>query len=60
MLLIASCIFYMDFIPKYIVILAVTITIDYLAGIWLERPGLSPNDSSQIQLFSLSISFHKE
>jgi len=41
MLLIASCIFYMTFIPKYIVILALTITIDYIAGIWLEKPGLS-------------------
>ena len=42
MLLLASCIFYMMFIPKYIVILAVTIIIDYVAGIWLEQPGLSP------------------
>ena len=41
MLLIASCGFYMAFIPKYIAILAVTIVIDYLAGIWLVQPGLS-------------------
>jgi alginate O-acetyltransferase complex protein AlgI len=40
MLLIASCVFYMSFIPKYIVILAVTIMIDYVAGIMLEKPGL--------------------
>jgi len=37
LLLIASCIFYVAFIPAYIAILAVTILIDYVAGIWLER-----------------------
>lgn len=37
MLLIASCIFYMAFIPVYILILFVTITIDYIAGIYIER-----------------------
>src|SRR6476660_2855789 len=37
LLLVASCIFYMAFIPVYILILAVTIAIDYTAGIWLER-----------------------
>src|SRR5258707_11347154 len=37
MLLIASCIFYMAFIPVYILILFVTITIDYIAGIYVER-----------------------
>src|SRR4029077_1475588 len=31
-LLVASCIFYMAFIPSYILILLVTITIDYTAG----------------------------
>src|SRR5438094_7504687 len=36
-LLISSCIFYMAFIPAYILILGVTIAIDYFAGIWLER-----------------------
>lgn len=36
MLLIASCVFYMYFIPKYILILAFTIIIDYLAGIYME------------------------
>jgi alginate O-acetyltransferase complex protein AlgI len=36
-LLVASCIFYMAFIPAYILILAVTIVIDYAAGIWIER-----------------------
>lgn len=32
-LLVMSCVFYMFFIPKYIIILFVTITIDYWAGI---------------------------
>lgn len=37
LLLVASCIFYMAFIPVYILILAITIAIDYTAGLWLER-----------------------
>ncbi len=37
MLLIASCIFYMSFIPVYILILAITIVIDYFAGMWIEN-----------------------
>ena len=37
LLLVASCVFYMAFIPAYILILALTIVIDYFAGIWLER-----------------------
>ncbi len=37
MLLLASCVFYMFFIPYYVVILFVTILIDYFAGIWIER-----------------------
>jgi alginate O-acetyltransferase complex protein AlgI len=36
LLLIASCVFYMAFIPVYIFILAVTILIDYFAGKWIE------------------------
>jgi D-alanyl-lipoteichoic acid acyltransferase DltB (MBOAT superfamily) len=36
LLLAASCYFYMAFIPKYILILFVTITVDYFAGIALE------------------------
>ncbi len=36
-LLVASCIFYMAFIPEYIAILFVTIIIDYVAGIYLEK-----------------------
>ena len=37
LLLIASCYFYMYFVPIYIVILAVTIVIDYFAGIYLTK-----------------------
>lgn len=37
MLLIASCYFYMAFVPIYILILLFTIIVDYIAGIWIER-----------------------
>jgi alginate O-acetyltransferase complex protein AlgI len=37
MLLMASCYFYMSFIPVYILILFFTIIIDYYAGIYLEK-----------------------
>lgn len=37
MLLVASCYFYMAFVPIYILILGGTIVIDYFAGIWIER-----------------------
>jgi len=36
-LLIASCVFYMAFIPVYIFILFVTIIVDYIAGILIEK-----------------------
>ena len=37
LLLSASCVFYMAFIPSYILILAFTIIVDYFAGIQIER-----------------------
>ena len=37
LLLISSCVFYMAFIPVYILILGLTIVIDYVAGIYLEK-----------------------
>ncbi|WP_020595408.1 MBOAT family O-acyltransferase [Spirosoma panaciterrae] len=37
LLLVASCYFYMVFQPSYILILFLTIVIDYIAGIWIER-----------------------
>ena len=36
-LLLASCIFYMAFIPVYILVLALTIVIDYAAALLIER-----------------------
>jgi alginate O-acetyltransferase complex protein AlgI len=53
MLLIASCVFYMAFIPKYIAILALLITIDYIAGILLEKPGVSPRKRKCILITSI-------
>lgn len=37
LLLIASCYFYMSFIPEYILILGGTILVDYFAGIRIEK-----------------------
>lgn len=37
MLLVASCYFYMAFVPVYILILAFTIVVDYIAGILIEN-----------------------
>ncbi|MBC7425986.1 MAG: MBOAT family protein [Bacteroidia bacterium] len=37
LLLIASCGFYMAFVPKYIIILGFTIVVDYIAGILIEQ-----------------------
>src|SRR6187402_3627268 len=37
LLLVASCVFYMFFIPAYILILFFTIIIDYFAGILIEN-----------------------
>jgi alginate O-acetyltransferase complex protein AlgI len=37
LLLAASCVFYMAFIPAYLLILAVLIVIDYCAGIFIEK-----------------------
>ena len=37
LLLTASVIFYMAFIPKYILILLVTILVDYFSAIWMEK-----------------------
>jgi len=36
-LLVASCVFYMYFIPAYLLILLFTIVVDYVAGIVIER-----------------------
>ena len=36
-LLAASCVFYMAFVPAYILILGLTIVVDYAAGLWIAR-----------------------
>lgn len=36
-LLFASCVFYMTFIPAYILVLLATVLIDYFAGIFIEK-----------------------
>jgi len=51
-LLLASCVFYMFFIPAYILILFFTIIIDYFAGIWIEN---EPDMAKRKRLLSLSI-----
>lgn len=36
-LLLASCVFYMTFLPVYLLILFITIVVDYFAGIYISR-----------------------
>jgi alginate O-acetyltransferase complex protein AlgI len=36
-LLVASCVFYMAFVPAYLLILVLTIGVDYIAGIQIEK-----------------------
>ena len=52
LLLLASCFFYMFFKPIYILILLLTIVIDYFAGIWIEK---TENKRSRKRLLLLSI-----
>ncbi|HKC69465.1 MAG TPA: MBOAT family protein, partial [Bacteroidia bacterium] len=52
MLLLASCVFYMFFIPKYILILFLTIIIDYIAGIVMEK---YPNNKKSFLILSLVV-----
>ncbi|MCW3123306.1 MAG: poly(beta-D-mannuronate) O-acetylase [Flavipsychrobacter sp.] len=52
LLLIASCFFYMFFKPEYILILAATIVIDYIAGILLED---QPDKKKRKKFLVLSI-----
>ena len=53
MLLTASCVFYMWFVPKYILILLVTIVIDYLAGILMERNSERPKRKKTFMIISI-------
>src|SRR6478735_4010845 len=51
LLLVSSCVFYMAFIPAYILILGLTIVVDYVAGIYLERT----EGSARLYLLWISI-----
>ena len=53
MLLAASCVFYMWFVPKYILILLVTIVIDYSAGILMERYADQPKKKKTFMVISI-------
>jgi alginate O-acetyltransferase complex protein AlgI len=53
LLLLASSLFYMAFIPAYIVILGVTILIDYFAAILIESPGLSESRKKSVLIISI-------
>ena len=53
MLLAASCVFYMWFVPKYILILLVTIVIDYAAGLLMERYADQPRKKKTFMIISI-------
>ncbi len=53
LLLTASCFFYMAFIPVYILILFLTILIDYFAGIYIEKSGNNKKKAKHILIFSI-------
>lgn len=53
-LLAASCVFYMWFVPKYILILLVTIVIDYSAGLLMERYGNQPRKKKTFLVISIA------
>ncbi len=52
MLLAASCVFYMWFVHKYILILLVTIVIDYSAGILMEHYADQPKKKKTFMVIS--------
>jgi len=53
MLLAASCVFYMWFVPKYILILLVTIVIDYAAGLLMEHYADRPKLKKSFLIISI-------
>ena len=53
MLLVASCVFYMWFVPKYILILLVTIVVDFAAGLLMERYTDQPRIKKAFFIFSI-------
>ena len=52
-LLSASCVFYMWFVPKYILILLVTIVVDYAAGLLMERYADQPRKKKAFFIISI-------
>ena len=54
LLLAASCLFYMWFVPQYIFILLVTIVIDYGAGILMERYADNPKKKKTFFVISIT------
>ena len=54
LLLVASCVFYMWFVPKYILILLITIIIDYSAGILMERYADQPKRKKTFMVISVT------
>ena len=53
MLLVVSCVFYMWFVPKYILILLVTIVVDYAVGLLMERYADQPRKKKAFFIFSI-------
>ena len=53
LLVVASCVFYMWFVPKYILILLVTIVVDYAAGVLMERYADQPRKKKAFFIFSI-------
>ena len=53
MLLAASCVFYMWFVPKYILILLVTIVVDYAAVLLMERYADQPRKKKTFFIISI-------
>jgi Predicted membrane protein involved in D-alanine export len=53
MLLVASCVFYMWFVPKYILILLVTILVDFFAGILIENNADKPKKKKTYLIISV-------
>lgn len=56
LLLLASCYFYMAFVPLYIVILGGTIVVDYWAGIWMEDSRQKANGGTPKETFGERLS----
>ncbi|MCR5014668.1 MAG: hypothetical protein K6A28_07855 [Bacteroidales bacterium] len=53
LLLAASCVFYMWFVPKYILILLITIVIDFSAGLLMEKHADAPKKKKTYMVISI-------